>query len=67
MSVFIYIWREREVWEYWRYYEQDVQCKDDQIIESLDNLKLGLDLGEKGIVKISFFIDGKDKQLFVIS
>lgn len=48
-------------------YEQDVQCKDDQIIESLDNLKLGLDLGEKGIVKISFFIDGKDKQLFVIS
>lgn len=58
---------EREVWEYWRYYEQDVQCKDDQIIESLDNLKLGLDLGEKGIVKISFFIDGKDKQLFVVS
>ena len=63
VSVFIYIWMEREVWESWSYYEQDVQCKDDQIIESLDNFKLGLDLGKKGIVKISFFIDGKDNYL----
>lgn len=37
------------------------------MIESLDNLKLELELGEKGAVNISVFIYGKGKKLFVIS
>lgn len=37
------------------------------MLESLDNLKLELELGGKGAVNISVFIYGKGKKLFVIS